>query len=317
MKQLSLHILSAAVLVFAVAGTAVAKKKIKTASRRPVHLVVEKVLTGKVEGLPLTEPRGLAVDKNYKIVVCDAGNDRLIMLDSSLASVRDRGGYGSHAALMDDPEWVQIDNDLTILVSDPGNRRIARFDQHFNFVDEIKFDDDEDQLKFGRASGMAVTNYGETWIADSERNRIAVFDNVGQFDRFVGDFGYSGGQLRYPEKILIDPDDNFIVCDGGNERIIIYDAYGNFENDYSVPEIEYPISVALQGEYTWVLGNKHGKIACIDSHHDLVALIGPTIPGYDILLKNPFDLILLGNDRLVISDSGNDTLILCRIIFEN
>jgi len=317
MKRPFFYILSVTLLSLAAAGTTSARKKDKIPQRRPVHLVVEKVLKGKVEGLNLTEPRGLAVDRNFKIVVCDGGNNRLVMLDSTLSPVRDRGGYGSHAALMIDPEWVQIDNDLTILVSDPGNRRIARFDQHFNFVDEIKFDDDEDQLKFGRASGMAVTNYGETWIGDSERNRIAVFDNVGQFDRFVGDFGYSGGQLRYPEKIVIDPDDNFVVCDAGNERIITYDAYGNFENDYDVPEIDYPIAVALMGDYTWVLGNKHGKVACVDSNRDLVALIGPTIPGYDVPLKNPFDLILLGNDRLVISDSGNNALLLCRIIFEN
>lgn len=317
MKLRCLHIPLLILSAMALAGPAHSGKNPNLPTRKPVHLVVEKILSGKVEGLRLTEPRGLAVERDDNIVVCDAGNNRLVMLDSNLTSVRDRGGYGSHAAMMDDPGWVQVDNDLTILVSDPGNRRIARFDQKFNFVDEIEFDDDEDQLKFGRASGMAVTNYGETWIADSERNRIAVFDNVGKFDRFVGDFGYSGGQLRYPEKIIIDPDDNFVVCDGGNERIIIYDAYGNFENDYSLPEIEYPIAVALQGEYTWVLDNAHGKIACIDAHREIVALIGPNLPGYDQPLKNPFDLILLGNDRLVISDSGNNTLLLCRIIFEN
>ena len=48
-----------------------------------------------------------------------------------------------------------------------------------------------------------------------------------QFDRFVGEFGYAGGGLSSPSKIVIDRHGG-IWHDVGNRRIAVYDEYGNY-----------------------------------------------------------------------------------------
>jgi sugar lactone lactonase YvrE len=274
--------------------------------------LVEKVLNQDFHGRALNNPFGLAVDMKGNLIVSDADNDRLVRYRPDLAPDIDIGGFGSGENGFSHPTFMTFDNGLNLLVADEKNRRIARYNSQLIYVDEIQFYDSEDPLKFGYPSGVATTDYGEVWVADRDKNRIAVFNNVGQFDRFVGDYGAPGGQLSTPEKI-ISGKEGFLVCDAGNSRLMLYDRYGNFEKKIESNDFGYPIAAVRDSSLLWVLDGSTSEVYCLDSRNKVIFRTGPMLPGDTEGLKQPSDIVMLPSGRLAIADSGNNRIVICRI----
>jgi len=297
-------------------GSSSVKTNSEVPQARPTYLLVENVISGELIGERINRPVGLAINSNRDIVVCDQGNHRLIKLDAELNPVNEFGGHGTQAGLLDNPVFVTFDNSLNLIVTDEGNRRIVRYNARLNFVDEIDFYNEDDPLAFGVVSGVAVADYGETWVADAQNNQIAIFSNVGQFERFIGDFGYSGGQLRSPEKIILGSDGEFVVCDAGNSRLVIYDSYGNFDYEIKSDELSYPVAVAEQGDRYWVVDQGASRILQVDRRGNVLFMSETTLIGNSVPLRQPSDILLLDDTHLLIADTGNNRLLVCRLIIE-
>ncbi len=282
----------------------------------PVAVMVERVISGAVLGISLQNPVGLAADANGNIYLSDAGNNRVIRFDSILTARQEVGGQGRQTGLLNNPSYLCVDNSLNIVVSEEGNRRVSRFNTNLNFVDVTDFYNFEDHTEFGYPSGLAVTDFGEMWVADREKNRLVVFDRTAKFDRYVGDFGHSGGQLSDPTKLLIDESGDIIACDAGNHRLVLYDEYGNYLGSVRHRNITFPVAAAQYRGRLWVLDGESGTLYNIDFDGNLVFSAGPLLPGSDLALKYPSDIIALPGDRLLISDSGNNRLVLCKAIYD-
>ena len=285
--------------------------------KMPSALLVQHVIEGPVFGQPLKNPRCVAVAADGSWYLVDNGNHRLIRFNAELKPLDQTGGYGFSAGMLNHPAWVTLDNSLNLMVTDESNHRLVRYDTHLNFVDDIELRDEDDPFKYGRPTGLGVNDYGEVWVADADRDRIAVFDNVGKFNRFVGDFGYSGGQLSRPMEIVPDVDEQFVVCDPGNSRLARYDAYGGFIGETSTRSFGAPSSVAVADNLLWVLDVAGGRLACLNrrSGEQLFAA-GPQLMGERTRLKEPGDVALLNDGRLMIVDSGNDRVLVCRVIYD-
>lgn len=284
---------------------------------QPIALLVDREISGTILHLPLRAPFGLAVDKQGAVYLVDSGNDRVILFNDKLEPVRDVGGHGNAPGLFDQPGFITLDNELNLYVADVGNRRVCRHNRRLEFVDQILLESDDDPFLLSRPTGLAVTNFGELWMCDEENNRIALFDNVGQFDRFVGDYGYAGGQLQAPQKIVRLHSRQFVVCDYNNGRLAYYDEYGNFDRALKPNPPLFPSAIARDSDNRiWSLDRDAGTIACIDSRGR--SLIPPVeqLPGTDRAMQSPSDLIILNDGRLLISDTGNNRLLLCKIIQE-
>ena len=281
----------------------------------PFTIIVERVISGNLLGEVLKFPVGLAVDSRGVIYCVDQGNKRVIQFSSEMIPVREFGGAGAASGLFGKPGYITIDKDLNIIISDESNQRISKYNSNLNFVDEFPFYDSDDPLKFGYPSGMGITDFGELWVADISRDRIAVFNNVGIFEKFVGEFGFSGQQLRTPMKIIADIDNNFIVCDAGNNRLVLYDDNGDFVTSIGTGEFDFPSAAYSVPEGLWVLDGKTGRINFLSNEYQTVLTSGPKLSGNDTILKEPSDIIVLPNKQVVISDSGNDRLLICRVVY--
>jgi len=282
----------------------------------PGVILFEREITGDILGQPLMAPCGLAVDQDGSVVVVDTDANRLILFDSELQPIRQVGGYGFGSSMFNGPTYVAWDSQLNLVVADENNRRLVRYDRRFNYVDEALLYDPDDPLKFRFPSGVAINSYGELWVADREANRISVINNVGEFERFVGGFGYSGGQLSSPEKIIIDDRDRVIVCDAGNARLMRYDEYGNAGTALVDEAFVYPLACAIDGERLWVLDQESG-VVCFDFEDRFLFESSLQLMGDARPLQSPSDIVLLDNDRLLIADTGNRRLVICRIIYED
>jgi len=278
-----------------------------------IFVIVERVISGPVFNTDLVEPFGLAESRDGSIYVVDRGTNRIIKFNSDFEPESQFGGFGQNTETFNRPSFVTVDNDLNIYVTDENNRRVARIDARLNFVDEISFKDDEDPFKFGYPSGVGVTSYGEVWVADREKNKLCLFNNIGKFDRFLGEFGSTEGQLQSPEKIVTTEDNRFYVCDAGHNRIVVYDQFGNFVQKLVLSEIDYLIAAAVEKNDIWVLAGKLSTIHLINKGGKELKEFGPVLPGDQTPMKEPSDLIILRNGRLLISDSGNHRLLLCKV----
>ncbi len=283
-----------------------------------VELAILREISQPILGQTLRNPAGLAVDFRGTVYVCDAGNNRIIRFAGDLTPQKDHGGYGNEPGKLNNPRFITVDNNLNLLVTEAGNQRVSRFDAELNYVDEIHLYDPLDPLKFGAPSGVAVSEYGEEWIADKDKNRVSIWNNVGQFDRFIGDFGYSGGALNSPEKIIAVTKDTFVVCDAGNHRLVFYDSYGNYARKIESSDLEYPMAVASDNKgRLWVIDQQTGRLSMYSENGARLFEDGPQLVGTSTGLSRPSDIVVLPGDRLLIADSGNNRLLECRIITGN
>jgi len=287
-------------------------------SKVPVAVLVEKVIEGTILKKELQSPAGMAVGGHGFLYLVDAGNNRLIRFNDELVAEDDIGGMGNDPGLFNYPGFVAVDNNLNFFVCDAGNRRISRHNSRLQYVDEISLRDEEDLLKFGEPSGIAVTEFGEVWISDLSNDRIMIFNHIGQFDRFIGGFGYRGGELRSPAKIMQDESESFYVCDPGNSRIVVYDRYGSYDGEISVVELGYPHSLAFDNfSMLWAVDSRSGSLFCLGADLQAASSFGPSLAGNDQPLKEPYDIAFMPDGRLLISDSGNHRLVVCRVIYAN
>jgi len=114
---------------------------------------------------------------------------------------------------------------------------------------------------------------GLIYVADSGNHRIQVFDRDGQFVRGWGSFGSEPGQFNEPWGLAID-DQYLYVADTWNHRIQKF---------------------TLDGTLVGVFGQS-GSPAAEDPSGGLGLFFGPR------------DIVLLGDDRLLVTDTGNHRL---------
>ncbi len=298
-------------------GQVVPLKKEKSIVGIPSAIIVDTIIEGKILGRNLSSPAAVAVDKYGMIYLVDAGNNRIISFNQRLIPIADRGGFGGGYGSFNRPSDIVVDNTLTLVVTDNGNQRIVKLDSKLNYIEELNLVDDEDPFMFGDIAGVTVNEYGEIWISDRSNNRLALFNNISKFDKFVGDFGYGGGQLYNPEKIVRSSKSKFAVCDPGNSRVVIYDEYGNHNRDLVSEQFTQPVSVAYSRNGTlWVLDQKISQVVNISESGELLYISGSVIPGDKKNLHNPTDLVFLSDGRLLIVDTGNNRLVVCRVIYE-
>lgn len=291
----------------------------QSASRSiPISLVLEKEIKGRVLGRRINAPAGVAVDRRGTLFLVDRGNNRVIWFNTDLIPLRSIEGTTSRGGSFDQPSAVTIDEDLNVWVADAGNRRLVQYSEYMDFIDEIDLRDDENQLLFGQPGGVAVSNFGEVYVTDTDYDRIAVLNTFGVIDRFLGDFGYPGGSLSEPGAMVIDRHDHLYVCDGGNQRVMLYDDRGGVIREITHETFYEPAAVALDRTgRLWVLDRQTYQISCFSTDGKYVSTVGPTISGLTGSLGYPSGLAFTTEGYIAICDTDNDRLLICRIITED
>ncbi len=198
-----------------------------------------------------------------------------------------------------------------------------------------------EQLK--TPNDVIVSSDGNTiYVVDAENHRINVFDDDGDHDFKFGSFcdmaliqncndnadgadNDGDGQFNNPTSGVLDSFGHFFVVDSGNERIQRFDdGDGEFE-------LKFGSSDNTESEY---LGNAQGVSTLKSTREIYVSSIdtdsisvfdssGQFLFNFDSFdgndsLRNPSHMIIDDNDEtLYVSDSGNDRIIIFKLVTGN
>src|SRR3989475_12793760 len=112
------------------------------------------------------------------------------------------------------------------------------------------------QGEFNHPSGVAVDSSGNIYVADTNNDRIAVFDSSGKLLKSIGSKGSGPGEFNNPSGVAGDSICNIYVADTNNERIQRITQFGKQHQPVVLAE-----SVGLQDSITTpTIGVQHPRV---------------------------------------------------------
>jgi len=171
-------------------------------------------------------PKGLALMQDGRIVVADAGNNRVLLLaptGEQLAVLAEAFGKAVKA-----PACAYAAPDGRIFVCDTGNDRILVLDGQGTAVGVWPPADYNGEL-FLSPTDVVVDAEGFAYVADGPGeefdtgNRIMKLKPTGQVVAMQGKTGEAEGNFDRPSGLAVHPGGNLFVTDQGNDRVQVID----------------------------------------------------------------------------------------------
>jgi DNA-binding beta-propeller fold protein YncE len=270
----------------------------------------------------LSHPTGIAIDPEGNLYIVDTGNDRVVKCDGEGKFLKETGGFGSEDGQFNRPTYIATDNGLNIYAVDTQNKRVQRFDRNLNFISTIRIESSENFSGFGLLEGVAVTSGGELLLSDIEDDYVAKLDNSYAYERTFGGFGYGEGSLRDPLGISVDRKGNTYVADSQNERVVIFDLFGNFLKSLGGKTLRKPSGVTVgEDGLIYVANTEKNNVAIFDPEGNLVLEYGTWGSGMgnfskptDLKLGKDNKLVVSGANLLFVVDSGNNRICVFEIL---
>lgn len=274
---------------------------------KPIELIGETKLGTSF----LSFPTGIAVDFLGNIFIVDTGNDRVVKCDPEGRFLKETGGFGWDPGQFNRPTYVATDNGLNVYVVDTQNKRIQRFDHNLNFVSTIQIKEEGDFPGFGLLEGIAITSSGEIIVSDIEGDLLIELNNFFEYERTFGGFGEAG--LRDPLGVCVSQNGNVYVADSRNDRVVVFDAFGNFLKSIGEKILNNPAGVTVgQDQLIYVANTGKNNIAVFDIEGNLILEYGNLGAGMGNFTR-PTDL-KLGKDRIFVVDSGNNRIQILEVL---
>lgn len=107
---------------------------------------------------------------------------------------------------------------------------------------------------------------GYIWVSEFGTPRVSKLNRGGEVVKTIGGTrGTGNGQFYGPWGLALDEDDNLYVVDAGNDRIQVFDKYGNFLRKWGSTgagdgQFNLPICVAVHGNSVYVADRRNCRI---------------------------------------------------------
>ena len=279
----------------------------QTITRGPLRLKFLQVVGSPGSGPgQFLDPQGISVDPEGNVYVADTGNDRVQKFNDEGEFVIEIGGFGFDAEQFNEPRDLCASVGLDIYVVDSQNRRLQRFDRYLNYLSTLVPNPNLDEsLQFGIVNGIDISSTGEIYLADSENDRILKLDAFERPERGFGDIGYGPGILRTPASLSANEKSTVYVCDSGNDRIAIYDIFGEYQSSLGQGTLRAPHGIDLDAlGNVFVADTGNNRIVAFNPSGERILTFGSLGDGFGSF-RSPHDLTIDRHGILYVLDSGN------------
>lgn len=299
------------------------------------------IYNGDYGGLPLLNPRAVAVGPNGERVIADTGNHRIVVLDSAGAYVRSFGSYcrvddqantpctdpdgdGPLAAgdgQFYEPWGVAVDGAGNIYVADTWNGRIQAFAPDGTFLrrwgvfaiaQAASAAENADPNALFGPRGLTFDLDGNLLVADTGNKRVVRFRPSGEYVDQVGGGGVTAGRFEEPSDVAVDPTNGTIlVADSWNGRVQRFGSDLAYQSEFAVPGwagrgVDQKPSLAVDAAgVIYTTDPATGQVVAYDATGQVkLAFGGQGIGANQIGVPNGIRVDLPGNS-LIVADGGN------------
>ncbi len=180
----------------------------------------------------------------------------------------------AEASVNQKAKWKgRIEDDMGIAVVKNPDKPI--FDEHAVRFEEDLFlgraaTEEREKYQFSRISGIAVDKEEKIYVLDYTEAHVKVFDKNGQYLKMIGKKGQGPGEMASPFSVSITPNDEIMIQDLNNRRIIYLSLGGEFIKSLSTAE--------------WIIVGSR-----TDSKGNIVAVVSNRQPDKQVIELKKFD----------------------------
>jgi DNA-binding beta-propeller fold protein YncE len=254
-------------------------------------------------------PKVLAVDRLGFSYVSDSVNNRIQLFDPEGTFLYEWNDAGAGASLSN-VSGIAVDKDGNLYVTSWYS--VIRYKASPFSEKKIEFTAKWGELgtegagKFNNwANGIALDSSGGVYVADTNNDRIQVFDPSGNFISSFGSRGKGPGQFNVPYDVETDKDDNIFVLDTGNYRVQMFDSKWNFiaawgsegDGDGQFRQAN-ALAVDSRG-YVYVTDSQKGNVQKFDSQGKFMAKWDGSETG-GLKLRKPYGITVCRQEENMI-----------------
>ena len=249
------------------------------------------------QGDELHAPAGVAVNTKGKIAISDYEGDCVYIFDKEGNCLRKIGSQGENVGQFDRPSGLTYLNDNEILIADEWNHRIQQVDVQTGNVLNSFGKRGKAMREFSQPGDVCLNQQRHIVITEWCNHRIQVMTQEGDTVTIFGDSG--------PEKLgrptsCIPYKNMFLVADGGNDYIKVFDRSGTFLYKFGKKGNQ-------DGQFSWprgMLGDSSSNLLVCDYHNNRVQqfsldgrFTGKTITD----LPNPVGIATAPDGRILVT----------------
>lgn len=206
----------------------------------------------------LNSPLDVAVDRQGRIYVADAGNNSLKVFNRKGALVASLGGEGRFVY----PNAVAVGPDGRVFVGEFRAKRIQVLDRAHRqtlVIDEKVAGEPLEPLD------LAVGEDGRIYVAD-RRGAVLILGADGKIRRKVQKVEAKPSDLSFPNGIAVNAAGNILVADSGHRRLLLLGPDGKLAREFTHAKLNYPRGVGFAAG---------GRMLAADTLGNRVILLGP------------------------------------------
>ena len=257
-----------------------------------------------ISGIQLKGALGLSVDLSGAIYISDTENNRILKFNSDGKLIKSIGGFGWEKEQFYTPHDICAGSALDVFVADYNNHRIQRYDKDLNYIFSLYSDENwEEAFQFAYPKSVAVSIHGDLFIIDGENTRLLKLNSFGEPEMSFGDFSEGKGRLIDPVQITMSPKDRMYVSDGGVNKIVVFDYFGNYLSEIGRGFLKEPQGLfysSLNLLFVADTGNK--RVVIFHPEGDLIfqwSIISDELGKF----QNPVDVVTFGKMVFVLDEN--------------
>lgn len=175
----------------------------------------------RVDPVIQTTPAAFAVDRDGRMVIADAAQQQVLLLDTFQNLTARVGDPGTLQDQFIEPSGLTFLPDGSFLVADRGNRRLARYGR-LGFFEGLVGGDNQFENPFLVPLGTDSDRFGNVFVADPGQGVVHVLDKRLGYEFAIGADDMRGGDLTAPVDVSVGPDNLLAVADRARAAVLVY-----------------------------------------------------------------------------------------------
>jgi tripartite motif-containing protein 71 len=259
----------------------------------------------------LESPAAFALDGAGNVLLLETGRVQKLSPTGTFLAKFGSIGIGDGQILL--PAGITVGADGSIWTA--SHNRVQRFTAGGQFIERVG-GSGEGQLSWPQSLDTAPN--GDVYVADSDLDRVLVFDEDGDYVRQLGEGGTGPGQLSNPTEVDVDDEGRVWVADAASNHVQAYTAAGDFIAEFGSTgsgaeqlALEAQSGLAVAMGRVWIADPGNDRLSRWLATSTSAFLHSSNFGSFgsaDGELKAPADVVTDSQGNLFVLDRGNSRI---------